>query len=356
MPAPRNYLDDKRCVETLLARWPDDRRFYKVELISHDEKNNKSLVKFEDGESYPIATKDLHIQLNLDNITDDAIMCCLCESAKGDAPNVIVICDLCQLGYHVGCHQPPIEAVFLDDSDKEWYCETCLEITHPDRVRKRKRKSTDEASREPITSIPSKSKQTPKKSLKSPTTKTSRKTPSSKIISSTPRKANKKQKVDQGSESSAVAVIEYVANEVDEQVIVNTDKGDNPDNKDAHLDKADKQVEHDESIVKDKLEEEPSKEVALISDADRPQDLRIGDGNKIEELTNGTTVEEMDATVIEAAKSLSNSVETDDFVTSIVPPDSTEAIKPDTKKTKSKRVIKVKFARTKDDSVKPEPA
>lgn len=138
MPAPLSYLNNPACIEALLAKWPEDERYYRVSLISCDEKNNRSLVKFEDGQSYPIENKELHLQVDLEKIKDENIMCCLCEQGKSEPPNLITICDLCQLGYHVGCHNPPIDPAYLEDDEKEWFCETCLEITNPDRRRQSK--------------------------------------------------------------------------------------------------------------------------------------------------------------------------------------------------------------------------
>lgn len=141
MPAPKEYLSNPACIEVLLAKWHEDGLYYRVKLVSCDKKNNKSLVKFEDGQTHPIDNKDLHIQLDLENVADDKIICSLCEQGDWTEPNVITICDSCQLGYHVGCHKPPIEPAFLEDEDREWFCETCLDIFHPERKRKQRKKN-----------------------------------------------------------------------------------------------------------------------------------------------------------------------------------------------------------------------
>lgn len=328
MPAPRRYLEDRECIETLLARWEGDNRFYKVDLLSVDKKAAKCMVKFEDGQSCPIDNKDLHISLDLEKINDEAILCCLCEKDNSNAPNLIIICDLCNLGYHVGCHNPPIDASFWDDSDKEWFCDTCNEISNPTK-RKRRRSSDEDYKTSPLR----------RKS------KSARK-------SSTPRKMAKNlNKKSNGTPQ---------AKRARKNLVVSF----SPDGEELSPSKGEKRVEKVREKIQEELKEKPaSLEVSLVAPenqdpvVDGVEDLRITESDKRERLADGSMVEQMDPIVIQTAKSLTDSAPTEDFLTCLAPSESVQSNQVKSAKVKqgTNKLAKIKIPRKKD-LAKPEPA
>lgn len=101
-------------------------------MKSCDEKHRKCTVVFEDKFEMQIGANNVHIQLDLDELkSDDNIVCCLCDDGASEAPNEIIICDTCQQGYHVQCHEPKVdrEQVHLEDDLVEWTCATCKYIS-----------------------------------------------------------------------------------------------------------------------------------------------------------------------------------------------------------------------------------
>lgn len=131
MPASFRHLTDRRVIySSLLARWKDG-LYYTAVLTKCDRANKRCRVCFEDGSEIWVSTRDLHIQLTLDQSSEDEdIVCCICDDGTSEPPNEIILCDVCQQGYHQRCHQPPVDASKLDDSDdtkdhKDWFCATC---------------------------------------------------------------------------------------------------------------------------------------------------------------------------------------------------------------------------------------
>ena len=99
-------------------------------MLKCDEKARKCLVKFEDDFECWLEATQLHIQLAIESLEDEQIVCCICDQGESEQLNELIICDSCQQGFHVKCHQPEIDrkAAKLDDEDTEWICATCKQL------------------------------------------------------------------------------------------------------------------------------------------------------------------------------------------------------------------------------------
>ena len=75
--------------------------------------------------------EDTYLELPL--LPDDITQCEVC--GLGDREDRLLLCDECNLGYHLECLNPPLQAVPLDD----WFCPSCTEdhFAHPRRRRVR---------------------------------------------------------------------------------------------------------------------------------------------------------------------------------------------------------------------------
>lgn len=134
MPASIKHLTDKKLnLNSLLARWKDG-LYYTAAIVKCDKINKKCLVCFEDGSEVWVNNRDVHIQLSLDQLNEDEdIVCCICDDGSSEAPNEIILCDVCQQGYHQKCHNPPVDSSKIDESEdnsdhKDWFCATCSYI------------------------------------------------------------------------------------------------------------------------------------------------------------------------------------------------------------------------------------
>lgn len=133
MPAAITHLTNKKLnLSSLLAKWKDG-LFYAAALIRVDRNTRRCLVCFEDGSEIWLTNEDLHLQLASDQLnSDDDIVCSVCDEGSSDPPNEIIICDICQQGYHQECHNPPVDSSKIDESDtedhKDWFCSTCSYI------------------------------------------------------------------------------------------------------------------------------------------------------------------------------------------------------------------------------------
>lgn len=130
MPASLKHLSGPQGnIKSILARWSDG-KFYRAVKRELDVQSKKCLVKFEDGLEAWLATTELHLELAIDDIQDEDIVCCVCDDGTSAEPNEIIMCDGCQQGYHVQCHQPNIdrERVKLEDDLVEWFCSTCDQL------------------------------------------------------------------------------------------------------------------------------------------------------------------------------------------------------------------------------------
>ena len=58
-------------------------------------------------------------------MADSDILCAICHDGNSVVPNEIVICDVCNQGYHQLCHKPNIEADVLLP-EVEWNCRNCI--------------------------------------------------------------------------------------------------------------------------------------------------------------------------------------------------------------------------------------
>lgn len=136
MPASIKHLTDKKLnLNSLLAKWTDG-LYYTAAIVECDKSRRKCLVCFEDGSEVWLNNRDVHIQLTLDQMSEDEdIVCCICDDGKSEPPNEIILCDVCQQGYHQRCHNPPVDSSKIDESDdnsdhKDWFCATCSYILH----------------------------------------------------------------------------------------------------------------------------------------------------------------------------------------------------------------------------------
>lgn len=128
MPASLKLLTNKRInYYSLLARWKDD-LYYTAALVDCDKANKKCLVCFEDGSEIWANNRDLHIQLTLDQLNEDEdIVCCICDGGESPDNNFIILCDVCNQGYHQKCHKPPVDSTIVNEN-KDWICATCSYI------------------------------------------------------------------------------------------------------------------------------------------------------------------------------------------------------------------------------------
>lgn len=134
MPASIKHLTDKKLnLTSLLARW-EDGLYYTAAIVKCDKTKKKCLVCFEDGSEVWVNNRDVHIQLTLDQLNEDEdIVCCICDDGNSEPPNEIILCDVCQQGYHQKCHNPPVDSSKIDESEdtsdhKDWFCATCSYI------------------------------------------------------------------------------------------------------------------------------------------------------------------------------------------------------------------------------------
>lgn len=115
-------------ISSVLAKWPDDGRYYSCVILQTDSTEKKCRVRFEDNQTRWIKAEDMHAQIDIEKLQIDQICCCICDDDTSNTPNEIVICDFCQQGYHIECHQPSIKKKDVDKDDTEWICATCVEI------------------------------------------------------------------------------------------------------------------------------------------------------------------------------------------------------------------------------------
>ena len=134
MPASIKHLTSRKVsYNSLLAKWKDG-LYYTAALIKCDRPNKKCLVCFEDGSEIWASNRDIHIQLSIDQLSEEEdIVCCICDDGSSEPPNEIILCDVCQQGYHQKCHQPPVDSSKIDESEdtndhKDWFCSTCSYI------------------------------------------------------------------------------------------------------------------------------------------------------------------------------------------------------------------------------------
>lgn len=187
MPASFKHLSISKqvCEGSVLAKWPSDGRFYKVDIVAIDQKDQKVRVKYEDDYECWCKPNELHIQLAFDSLQDESIVCCVCDDGFSKAPNEIIMCDSCQQGYHISCHKPVIdrEASKLDDENVEWICATCDELVMQahqlNKIKPIKQANTPSSSQ--------KKTQSPRSTIKKTVKKTPRSTKKSSSNESSPK-------------------------------------------------------------------------------------------------------------------------------------------------------------------------
>lgn len=109
----------------VLARWSDG-LYYEGIITNIDELSGHAEVMFEDTSKYWTDFKDLHKQLSGRSImTDSDILCAICRDGKSSDENPIVLCDVCNQGYHKKCHKPKIPSSVID-TDDPWTCRLCV--------------------------------------------------------------------------------------------------------------------------------------------------------------------------------------------------------------------------------------
>lgn len=159
---------NKRLVTCVLAKWSDG-LYYKVDRVKECNKAKKQcLIVFEDQVETWTQVSDVHVQLEFEALGDDNnIVCCVCGDGQSVAPNEIVMCDACQQGYHIDCHEPKVDRaqVHLEDDLVEWTCSTCEYISS--QLKKLKVKT-------PRKSSPSSARSSPKPSAPKSASKLSR--------------------------------------------------------------------------------------------------------------------------------------------------------------------------------------
>lgn len=130
MPTPLKYLGNKKLVQnSLLAKWKDG-LYYKASVERLDMERKRCLIRFEDSFLLWYTNTDIHLQLPHDYYQDSdnalTLVCSVCELGTSEPPNDIILCDVCQQGYHQACHDPPVpKEAFQELGDEEWCCSTC---------------------------------------------------------------------------------------------------------------------------------------------------------------------------------------------------------------------------------------
>lgn len=152
-----------------LAKWSEDSLHYKVDVLKFRDSDQKCKVKFEDNYECWLHRNDIHLELALGFIKDDQIVCCICDGGKSEAPNELILCDVCQQGFHLQCHKPNIDRSLLDDENNEWLCSTCNQLCAQSKnvvqdVPKRRAKSVTPKKTTPKKTSPKKT--SPKNKLK----------------------------------------------------------------------------------------------------------------------------------------------------------------------------------------------
>lgn len=87
--------------------------------------NQLCLIRYEDESVYWTHFKDIHKQLSSSTMSDSDILCTECKDGTSNPPNEIVICDVCNQGYHQNCHKPIVDDSILG-TDDDWTCRVCL--------------------------------------------------------------------------------------------------------------------------------------------------------------------------------------------------------------------------------------
>ncbi|RWS13915.1 metal-response element-binding transcription factor 2-like protein [Dinothrombium tinctorium] len=110
---------------TVLCLWKNG-LYYLGVIEKVDTFSEHCLVRYEDYSIYWSPFKDLHKQLSTGTVMSDSdILCAVCRDGTSKSPNEIVICDICNQGYHQQCHKPSINDEVLKP-DVPWSCRKCV--------------------------------------------------------------------------------------------------------------------------------------------------------------------------------------------------------------------------------------
>ncbi|KAK3884408.1 hypothetical protein Pcinc_011311 [Petrolisthes cinctipes] len=97
-----------------------DGLFYLGVIVVVDSENERCLVQFEDNTAHWSLYKDIS-KLKLPESDD---LCVVCKSSKSWDTNEIVLCHICEQGYHQDCLQPRIGPEFCEPNS-QWECPKC---------------------------------------------------------------------------------------------------------------------------------------------------------------------------------------------------------------------------------------
>lgn len=98
-----------------------DGLFYLGTIVMVDSENERCMVQFQDSTAHWSLYKDL-AKLKL---PDSADVCIICKSSNRWDSNEIILCCICQQGYHQDCVQPCIGIEYCD-VESQWECPCCL--------------------------------------------------------------------------------------------------------------------------------------------------------------------------------------------------------------------------------------
>eukprot|EP00118_Oscarella_pearsei_P024198 m.301461 g.301461 ORF g.301461 m.301461 type:complete len:1063 (+) comp40810_c0_seq13:289-3477(+) len=112
--------------EVVLVKWGDGKLYYaKIRRI--DRKAKKCVILFDDNSRGEAHFSQIHSVTE----TTTEIVCIVCKGEVSEAPDEIVLCDKCGVGYHQHCHLPNIPDTALKE-DEPWECTYCLRtVTNP---------------------------------------------------------------------------------------------------------------------------------------------------------------------------------------------------------------------------------
>jgi len=124
-----------------------DGLFYLGTIVMVDSENERCMVQFQDSTAHWSLYKDL-AKLKL---PDSADVCVICKSSNRWDTNEIILCCICQEGYHQDCLQPCIGIEYCD-VDSQWECPCCSRNTT---MEKQERKMSSQSVAHKRTSLPS---------------------------------------------------------------------------------------------------------------------------------------------------------------------------------------------------------
>jgi len=124
-----------------------DGLFYLGTIVMVDSENERCMVQFQDSTAHWSLYKDL-AKLKL---PDSADVCVICKSSNRWDINEIILCCICQQGYHQDCVQPCIGIEYCD-VDSQWECPCCSTNTS---MEKQERKMSRQSGAHKRPSLPS---------------------------------------------------------------------------------------------------------------------------------------------------------------------------------------------------------